>query len=116
MDELCAPDYSNYFPGSPHPLDLSETREAIRAFQSAFPDMTMHEESLVAEGDTVVERYTMTGTHRGDFQGIAATGRTFSVSGIAMWELKDGKIVKDWPGFNPGELMAQLGVGMPTAV
>ena len=53
--------------------------------------------------------YTITGTHKGEFQGIAATGRTIKITGIAIHRIADGKIVEIWANWDALSLMQQLG-------
>jgi steroid delta-isomerase-like uncharacterized protein len=83
----------------------------VNLFMGAFPDMRWEVEDLLADGDKVVARTTMTGTHGGDFFGIPASGREVRVAGIHMLTLRDGKIVRH-DGVNDDlGLMRQLGVG-----
>src|SRR5918911_1447095 len=81
VDELLARDYVSHAPGDP---ELSRGPEAIeevvRAYHSAFPDITFVVEKQVAEGDTVVTRWTARGTHHGEFMGVAPSGRRIEVS------------------------------------
>ena len=66
-------------------------------------------DEVIAEGDTVAARWTVRGTHRGDFQGIAASGRGVTLSGITVHHLKDGRIRETWLSFDNMELLQQLG-------
>ena len=61
--------------------NLVEHKEAIYAFLGAFPDLHITVEDLIAEGDKIVGRVTLTGTHQGDLMGIPATGKKVSISG-----------------------------------
>jgi predicted SnoaL-like aldol condensation-catalyzing enzyme len=85
VDELLAPDYVSHAPGDPElsrgPQDI---KELVRAYHSAFPDIDFAVEKQVAEGDTVVSRWTARGTHRGEFMGVAPSGRMMEVSGMSM--------------------------------
>src|SRR5919199_1295411 len=84
VDELLAPDYVSHAPGDPElsrgPQDI---KELVRAYHSAFPDIDFAVEKQVAEGDTVVSRWTARGTHRGEFMGVAPSGRMMEVSGMS---------------------------------
>lgn len=82
-------------------------RKILRA---AFPDACWHEEDLFAEGDRVVGRYTLRGTHQGDFLGIPATGNSITVSNIHILRIADGKIVEHWGHGDDMGMMRQLGV------
>ena len=78
--------------------------------RAAFPDWHSTVEELVAEGDTVVERWTGRGTHRGEFQGIAPTGRTVAVPGVVFYRLREGQIVEFRGAFDALSMLQQLGV------
>ena len=53
-------------------------------------------DDLIAEGDKVVVRWRLLGTHKGDFLGIAPTGRAIALKGIAIYRVKDGKLMERW--------------------
>ncbi|MBA3491792.1 MAG: ester cyclase, partial [Rubrobacteraceae bacterium] len=67
-------------------------------------------EELIAEGDRVAERWTGRGTHRGELQGIAPTGRRVEVPGSVFYRIVDGKIVEFRGQLDMMGLMQQLGV------
>ena len=77
------------------------------------PDWHTEIDDLIAEGDKVVARITMTGTHTGDFYGIPATGVHVEFTGIYIVRIADGKIVEHWGEEDAVSLLTQLGV-MPT--
>ena len=109
FDELLAEEYVNYaFPASaPGPEGF---KQVMGMFFAAFPDMHVAIEEQVAEGDKVASRGTFTGTHTGEFMGIAATGRPVSVSYIDVWRFRDGKAVENWVQMDMLGLMQQLSV------
>lgn len=74
------------------------------------PDWHTAIDELIAEGDKVVARITMTGTHTGDFWGIPATGRRVKFTGIYIVRIADGKIVEHWGEEDGVSLLRQLGV------
>jgi steroid delta-isomerase-like uncharacterized protein len=80
-----------------------------RAMRAAFPDLHSSPEELVAEGDVVAERWTGRGTHRGEFQGIAPTGRQVAVPGVVFYRLRDGQIVEFRGSFDTLSMLQQLG-------
>ena len=82
-----------------------------KMFRTAFPDGHWHEEDLFAEGDRVVRRYILRGTHQGEFFGIPATGKAISVSNMHIMRLIDGKIVERWGHGDDMGMMRQLGAG-----
>jgi steroid delta-isomerase-like uncharacterized protein len=113
IEGLLAPNYTNYMPGAPSAIKREDFRSAAEEFFTAFPDLRMDLHELIAEGDAVVARYTMHGTHQGPFQGIPATGKRISVAGTAFYHVKDGKMVDDYPGFDALSLLQQIGA-IPT--
>lgn len=94
---------------APEPIDLEEEREATAAFRSAFPNTYKDIEDLIAEGDRVVLRYGMTGTHEGEFEGIAPTGNDVSTTGIFIYRIEDGRIAESWLNYDGLSLLSQLG-------
>lgn len=78
--------------------------------RGAFPDLQETIEDLIAEGDKVVERFSLRGTHRGEFMGVAPTGREVSWTAQAIYRMVDGKIAEIWVEANLLGLMLQLGV------
>src|SRR5437660_5416469 len=78
IDELVAPDFLNHeVPPGMNNRGPESTQQVVRMLRTAFPDLHFTIEELVAEGDTVAGRVTMSGTHLGPFQGIPPTGRSF---------------------------------------
>jgi predicted ester cyclase len=74
----------------------------------AFPDLHVEIEDLIAEDDQVVARLSFSGTHRGDFRGIASTGRPITFSAIRIYRLSSGKIVETWAIQDALGLLGQL--------
>ncbi len=84
-------------------------RDQWRTWRAAFPDIHFAVEDLVGEGDKVVTRWTMTGTHRGAFWGIPATGRRVTVTGMSLDRIADGRIVSGFDAWDELGLRRQLG-------
>lgn len=80
-----------------------------RTWRAAFPDLHFDVEELVAEGDVVVSRWTLTGTHTGEFLGIAPTGRAIRVGGMSLDHLQNGLLVSGFDGWDNLGLRQQLG-------
>lgn len=90
-----APD-NELLPDDP-PARLIETfKETFAEAREGFPDLSITIEDLMAEGDRVAARITMRGTHRGEFQRIAPTGKRVQVRAIDMFRISNGKIVEHW--------------------
>ncbi|NAZ88042.1 ester cyclase [Kineococcus indalonis] len=74
---------------------LQDLKDTIATYRSAFPDLTMTVEETIAQDERLAYRWTMRGTHRGDFEGIAPTGRAVTFRGITIVHLCDGEVVED---------------------
>jgi steroid delta-isomerase-like uncharacterized protein len=108
-DELFTDNYRLHLPGSAAALDRDATKGVVRMFSIAFPDLQHTVDEMVAEGNTVAARWSVRGTHRGEFQGIAPTGKQIGVSGTTVHHLVNGKIVETWLTFDTMDLLQQLG-------
>ena len=82
----------------------------IEYFRNAVPDLTYTVEDQVAEGDKVVSRYTVSGTHQGEFFGVAGTGERIEMTGINIDRFDEsGKVVEEWPEYDLLGAMKQMG-------
>ena len=108
VEELLAPDYVAHFPGAPA-ADRDGHKGMVEMFAAAFPDWRESIQDVIAEGDKVVIRVTAGGTHEGEFQGIAPTGRTVTITGMGIGRIEDGRIAESWWEFDAIGLMQQLG-------
>lgn len=83
-------------------------RKVLDAFHDAFPDLSIAIESLIAEGATVLCRFTMTGTHVDVFRGIEPSGETIVVTGVVELRLTNSGISELWQTTDSLELLEQL--------
>jgi steroid delta-isomerase-like uncharacterized protein len=81
-----------------------------KGWRSAFPDLAVNVDLMVAERDLVAVRWTARGTNTGSGNGIPATGRKVEVSGTAIFRFVDGKIAEEWTSANTLGLLKQLGL------
>jgi steroid delta-isomerase-like uncharacterized protein len=88
---------------------LTGATQLYTAYTTAFPDMCFTVEDVVAEGETVVIRYTFAGTHQGPLRGIAATGKPVAVAGMVLLRFAEGKVVEQRGVWDSLSLMQQLG-------
>jgi len=110
-DEIYAPGYVGHDPSNPEDIrGLEAAKQAAADYRRAFPDLRVTLEDLIAEGDKVVARLRFRGTHRGELDGIAPTGRRVDCSGIVVSRMEGGKIAEDWANFDDLGMMRQLGV------
>ena len=77
--------------------------------RAAFPDLKVEPQTLVAEGDQVAFAYEITGTHDGDFNGVAATGNPIKVRGMQIGRFEDGKMVERWGSSDELGILKQIG-------
>ena len=75
-----------------------------------YPDIHLTVEDLIAEGDKVVGRTTVTGTHRGEFMGVAPTGKSITYNEIFIFRFVDGKVAETWGVVDVFAQMRQLGL------
>jgi steroid delta-isomerase-like uncharacterized protein len=110
MDQLVSSaSYSLHFSGMP-PLDWNANkREFLAPFNKAFPDLTRNIVDIVAEGDKVAVSINVTGTYKGEFQGIPATGKEVSFTAMDILTIIDGKITEEWATADMMGLMQQIG-------
>jgi steroid delta-isomerase-like uncharacterized protein len=83
-------------------------RRLISGYRYAFPDLTFAVEEQVVDGDRVASRWTATGTHKGEFGGIAPTGRRGTVGGVSIARFDGGRLSSVWTMWDVHGLLAQL--------
>ncbi len=110
-DELFAPNYVRHDlrPGTPPPGPEGQ-KEIARLFRAAFPDLHITVGLIVADDTYVVVRWTMRGTHVGEWAGIKPTGRKIEFSGVNIFRFEHGKVVELWNHRDDLGLQLQLGV------
>ena len=84
-------------------------REHYTALLKGFPDLRIEIEDIIAEGEKVAHRFTFYGTHRGEFLGIAATGKSVSASGMQINLFSDGKCIEVWSVHDSYRFLTQIG-------
>ena len=92
-----------------------EWKRRLANLLTAFPDVQLIQEDLIAEGDQVVERWTIRGTHQGQFQSIPPTGKYVTYTGIDIFRIVDSKLVLVGQSVDRLGMMQQLGVIPPMA-
>jgi steroid delta-isomerase-like uncharacterized protein len=114
VDELIADNLVDHSPFAPGQVPGRQgTLELFTMIRTAFPDLRITAEDMVAEGDKVVCRGTFSGTHKGEFMGIAPTGKQISVGVIEIMRIVGGKMVEHWNVVDNLGMMQQLGVVPP---
>ncbi len=108
IDEIDAPNFVWRGPGGQEVKGPEAHKQLAGSFLKAFPDLHFTVEDMIAEGDKVVVRWTMRGTHQGDLMGIAPTGKQVTLPGILISRIAEGRVVEDWDSFDRLDMMQQL--------
>ena len=110
-DELFAPHYILHDPASPEEVRGPEGfKRFVGIFRTAFPDLHVTIEEQIAEGDMMVTRYTVRGTHTGELMGLPPSGKRVTVVGVGVSRASGGKFVETWDHYDALGLMRQIGV------
>lgn len=109
VDELYQPDAydHNLLPGLPH--GPAGRKLQLGVYMAAFPDARLTAEEIIAEGDKVALRWSLTGTHQGDLMGIPPTGKQIAIGGAVFERYVDGKMAEHWEIFDQVGMLQQLG-------
>jgi steroid delta-isomerase-like uncharacterized protein len=91
-------------PPGPEPL-----KQATRRVHAGLSDVSMKIEDMIAEADKVAVRLTAHGTHTGEFMGMPASGKSYTISETHIFHLRDGKIAEHWRDGDMLAMMRQLG-------
>ena len=113
IDNLMSADMIEHNPVPGQTPSREGMKQLMSMFFSAFPDLHSSIDVLVAEGDIVAGRMTTTGTHKGDFMGIAATGKQVNFTDTHIVRIVNGKAVEHWGNSDDMTMMQQLGVIPP---
>ena len=114
LDEIALPDYGEHDPLPGQSTGRDGLKQRVQLLPNAFrPQFSV--EDVIAEGDRVVVRWTSHGTHVGEFMGLPPTGRSYTIAGIDIHALKDGKLAAHWHVVDLLSQMQQLGVIPPPA-
>lgn len=89
---------------------VNEIANFVAEVRTAFPDFRLEIKESVAEGDHIASHWKVTGTQKGEFQGVPASGKRVELSGITLLRLRDGKVVSEHVYFDRLAMLEQLGV------
>ena len=107
VDELMAPNFVE------HTLEIhgrASMKHAVMLLKRGFPDLSVTIEDITADGDKVWDRITATGTHTGEYRGLAPTGRPVTLSGMRIWRILDGQLTERWSAYDFFTFFSQLGI------
>ena len=100
VDKYLHSDFVFYYPNGVELRGIDNLKIAMEEMQSGFPDLKHVIHDQIAEGDLVATRYTMTGTHEGEYNGIAPSGKKLKLTLIDICKIRDGKIIEAWVEFD----------------
>lgn len=109
VDELVTDSYVRHDPNSPEVRGPEEEKQLIAMYRSAFPDLHFTIEDMVAEGDKVVIRVSISATHKGELLGIPPTDKQLMFTATETYRLAEGKIAEQWVNMDTFGMMQQLG-------
>jgi steroid delta-isomerase-like uncharacterized protein len=90
---------------------VEEAKQYLSGYISAFPDMSVSVEDVIAEGDKAVTRWTLRGTHQGEVEEFGPpTGKQVELEGITIHRIEDGKIAEEWERYDNLGVLQQLGL------
>lgn len=109
LDEVFAADVVDHDPAPDQGPGPQGFKNFFSALRTAFPDLEVEVEKLVADDDHVAIAYTLSGTHEGDFDGVDPTGKKVTARGMQIGRFEDGKIVERWGSTDELGILQQLG-------
>jgi predicted ester cyclase len=107
--EMYDPGYIEHMPDGDHTLE--QLKRGVPLFFAAFPDLKFTIEDMVAEGDKVAYRVTVTGTHTGGpYMGLAPGGRKIAMRNTSIKRIANGRLAESWGTLDSLSMMQQLGL------
>jgi len=107
--EVFAPDVVDHDPASGQGPGPEGFKKFFTGLRTAFPDLALEVDSILADDEQVAIAYRIKGTHQGDFNGIAPTGKTVEARGVQLAKFRDSMIVERWGSSDELSLVQQLG-------
>jgi steroid delta-isomerase-like uncharacterized protein len=110
FNEVVAPNCVDHDPAPGQGPGPDGYRFFFTQMRTAFPDFNAAPEAVVADDESIAFAYTLTGTHKGPFLGLPATGKKIKIRGVQFSKFKDGKMVERWGSSDELGLLKQLGI------
>lgn len=109
-DQIIAPNWVNHDPSMPPLQGIEGFKQLTMLFRSAFPDMRVEIEDILAEGDKVSARLHLRGTNSGPFMGMPPTGKAVDVTATGIFRVVNGRVSDNWVNLDALKMMQQLDV------
>lgn len=113
VDEVVSPRFTSHDWPEGGATGPEAFRDYYSGLRSVVPDAHYEVDDLIAEGDRVVVRWRLLGTHQGEFQGIAPTGRAITLKGVAIYRVNGGKLMERWVVSDLHGVLEQIGAVSP---
>lgn len=113
VDEVFSPGYVAHTRGLELPTGPGAFRAAVNFWRQSFPDFHTSIELMIGEGEFVASRFSTTGTHTGQLGGLPPTGKRFTVSGVDLHRVVNGKVVESWISDDMPRILMEIGVLSP---
>lgn len=110
LDAILAPGFVDHDPAPGQGPGIDGLKGFFRTMRAAFPDLKAEAVEIAATEDHVAMRYTLSGTHEGEFQGAPPTGRRFEVSAMQLARFENGRCVERWGSTDELGMIRQLGI------
>ncbi|PPK85195.1 steroid delta-isomerase-like uncharacterized protein [Neolewinella xylanilytica] len=107
--EVVAPDVKDHDPAPDQGPGPQGFIDFFTMMRTAFPDLTLEVEHMVTDNDNVGFAYTVSGTHKGEFMGLAPTGKRFKARGLQIGRFENGKLIERWGSSDELGILKQLG-------
>ncbi|MFI9386946.1 ester cyclase [Kutzneria sp. NPDC052558] len=114
LDEVYAYDLVDHDPAPDHGGGFEGLRRSFVGLSECFPDLHLEEDVVIADGEFVAMVYRLSGTQRGRFHGVAATGHRVETRGMVMARFADGKIAERWGAVDDLAILGRLNVSVPS--
>lgn len=112
VGDVIHPDFVNHRPGNPRG-GLEGFRDVLRWLGTAFAEISITPEEVIAHGDKVVARTRFKALHVGPFNGISPSNRTIEIDQIHIWRMQDGLVAENWACMDELSGLRQMGVALP---
>ena len=110
FQEVVAPDAVDHDPAPGQGRGPAGFEHFFKELHTAFPDLHITGDQVVADEDSIALAYTMTGTQKGDFLGFPPTGKSVKVRGVQISKFANGKLVERWGSSDQLGMLQQLGL------
>jgi steroid delta-isomerase-like uncharacterized protein len=110
LDEVLAVDYRRTGLHDPRPLDRDGMKATIRDVRASFPDLVTRIDRTVETADAIAILWRSSGTHRGEFAGVPATGKQIATAGASFCRIRDSCIVEEVETWDPRDILSTLGI------